>query len=208
MSIEASAVRLKPFDFDTNIAGVGENHPLYPLIETDGVVFPFTPTVVEQVQINYDKQEFTHSNEGYMTYNNTSNRQIAISNIVFPCDTEENGKYALAVIHFFRTYSFMDFGADSTGKPPSPMWFYGFGSMLYNKVPVLMAGTDFTLSDQEMDHMAITGIDGSTQWLPAKLSLGGITLTVQHTPSYWRGGDSNVSLEAYRNGSLITGGNR
>lgn len=208
MDRDTHMVRLTPFEFETDGAlqakANDESHPLSPVLQTNGVLFPITPTITEQIQMNYETQEFPHSNEGYMLYNNTSNRQIALSNIVFPCDTEENARYALSVIHFFRTYSLMDFGAGSTSKPPSPMWFTAFGKMLYNKVPVVISGADFTLSDQDMDLMPFEAFDKGKHYLPAKLQIGGITLTVQHTPSYWRGtSDDAPSLEKFKNGELI-----
>lgn len=208
MSIEATPAKLRPFDFTTIIASEGDdpNHPLAPIFATDGLVFPITPNVTETVAINYDSQEIPHTNEAFNVYRGTDNRNINLGNVIFPCDNNENARYALAAIHFFRTYSLMDFGTTRTGRPPSPMHFSAFGKYSFDEVPVLMKGFSITHSDMDIDLMKVTnpGDEEDLTWLPAKLAIGDISLVVQHSPNYWRGiGQEKFSLTEFRNGDLI-----
>jgi len=159
-----AAARLKPFDFDAVMAGVGKRHVLYPLKATDGLVFPYTPTISENLSVNYDSLSPTHSNEGYQVYQNTSNTEISLSNCVFTCDTIDNGQYALAALHFFRTYTKMDFGVDrsgsgayapASGRPPSPMWFSAMGKFGYSEIPVVLKSASVNTLDPEIDSVPV-----------------------------------------------------
>lgn len=206
MSIERYAAKLTPFDF----AQLGEElsvetHPLNPIYRTNGLLFPITPNITESAAVNYDSVEIPHTNEAFNVYRGTDNRNINIGNVIFPCDTKENARYALAAVHFLRTYSLMDFGTSRTGRPPSPMHFSAFGKYMFDEVPVLFKGYNMNLSDMDIDMMAVENPDGDDySWLPAKLNLGDISLIVQHSPNYWRGiGQGSFSLEDYRNGNLL-----
>ena len=159
-----AAARLKPFDFDTVMADVDKSHVLYPLKATDGLVFPYTPSISENLSVNFDSVSPTHSNEQYQVYTNTSNTEISLSNCVFTCDTLDNAQYALAALHFFRTYTKMDFGVDNTGsgiyapasgRPPSPMWFSAMGKFGYSEVPVLMKSVSFNTMDPDVDLVPV-----------------------------------------------------
>ena len=180
--------------------------PLQPIIDTGGLRFQFTPSMTETIQVEYDTEQPPHTNEGLKIYRATPNRTISLSNIVFTADTEENARYVLAVIHFFRTYSLMSYGAGGdipAGRPPSPMWFTAYGPSMYDKVPVIMEGADITTSDPEQDLVSVTDFDGNQNWVPRKLTIGSINLTVQHPANFWRNANSSNNLEAYRRGDLI-----
>jgi len=206
MSIETDAAKLTPFDFGLLSSELSdETHPLNPIYRTGGLIFPITPNITETGAVNYDSVEIPHTNEAFNVYRGTDNRQINIGNVIFPCDTKENARYALAAIHFMRSYSLMDFGTAKTGRPPSPMHFSAFGKYMFHKVPVLFKGFNMNLSDQDIDMVAVENPGGGDySWLPAKLNLGDISLIVQHSPNYWRGlGESDFSLSDFRNGNLI-----
>jgi hypothetical protein len=205
VSIEQYAAKLVPFDFD-ELAGelADESHPLHPIYNTGGLLLPITPNITESTNINYDSVEIPHTNEAFNVYRGTSNREISLGNVIFPCDTSENARYGLAAIHFFRTYSLMDFGVSRSGRPPSPMFFSAFGKYMFDSVPVLLKGYSMNLSDMEIDQIPATNPDGDDfSWLPVKLNIGDLQLTVQHSPNYWRGVDGGFSLQDFRNGSLV-----
>lgn len=211
MSFNRWAAKLVPFDWNSIEQTTDDSHPLAPLFETGGLVFPITPNITETIAVDYDQVDIAHSNEAYNVYRKTQNRNINLGNLVFPCDNEKNARYALAAIHFIRTYSLMDFGRDSTGRPPSPMKFTALGKYSFDETPVIFKGASITHSDAEIDLIQAlnpgasgNGPDDFT-YLPAKLSIGDISLTVQHSPNYWRGydADENFTLEDFRNGNMI-----
>lgn len=204
-------------------------HPLNPIQQTKGLVFIIPPNVSETAAVNYTSAgSFVNTNEDINVYQNTSNRTITLSNIRFPCDTQENARYAMAALHFFRSYTLMNYGAGETGRAPSPMWFSGYGDYVWNKTPCLYMGYDFSIDNNEHDLVGITdpadfvqavarvnqssnlntdiesfrssqGV--ATNYLPTILSFGNVTLKVQHTPNYWK---RDFSLAKYKKGELLS----
>lgn len=189
-------------------------HPLAPIVETGGLVFPYNPVITENISVKYDSVELTHTNEAFYVYRGTDNVRINISNAVWTCDTFDNAVYALSALHFFRTYSQMDFGRNRSGRPPAPMWFSAFGNYAFHRVPVLMEKADWNFPN-DIDYVGIPEF-GSTEyrarelqlqrdstgkytWLPMKFEISGISLIVQHSPKFW----TNWSLADYRSGSML-----
>ena len=248
MSINRAYARLKPFDFDVVKQEFGNDHALAPLNKTDGLVFPFLPSITETHSVSYDASSLVHTNEQYNTYRDTKNVEISLSNCIFTCDTIENAQYALAAIMFFRSYTKMDYGvtradrsqpySPATGRPPSPMWFSALGKFGYDNVPVILNGCSIPTADPDIDLVAVpnpgaidynAAIDDavtqskslSTQqeyirrafsnldfnedtvtYLPMKFTIDSISLTVQHSPTYWKA----FSLSEYRSGDMIRRG--
>lgn len=152
--VEDYAVKLVPFD----MAGMSSG-PLQPIAATGGLVFPYTPTVDESVAINYEKSgDLTHTNEQFHVFKNRGNREITLGNCLFTADNEENARYALAAIHFFRSYSMMDYGQGKTARPPSPMWFSAFGPMGFQRLPVLLTGWSIQWDGNTNDLVSIGAV--------------------------------------------------
>lgn len=218
---QRTARRLGP-NMTTNLQGSlsQRNHPLSPIVETLGLVFPYNPSISEKISVKYDSIDLTHTNENYYAYKGTDNVRITISNAVWTCDTFENAVYALAVQHFFRSYSYMDFGAPRasnsrpTGRPPSPMWFSAYGEYAWNRVPVLLESADWSFPN-DIDYVGIPQ-PGTSEWasrvlltkkqatdhytwMPMKFEIGSISLIVQHSPLYW----INWNLEDFRSGAMV-----
>ncbi len=213
---------LSPTGESQNLQGVLRkgSHPLGPIVETLGLVFPYNPNISEKIGVKYDAIDMTHSNESYYAYKSTENVRINISNAVWTCDTFENAVYALSVMHFFRAYSYMDFGAPRaankrpTGRPPAPMWFSAYGQYAFNRVPCLLEGADWSWPN-DVDYIGIpepgtdewkkrvikTKRDGSSNytWMPIKFEVASISLIVQHSPLYW----INWNLEDFRSGAMV-----
>ncbi len=204
------------------------NHALAPIFETNGLIFPYNPIISEGINVNYDSVEVTHANEAYFVYKNTSNVRINISSAVWTCDTFDNAVYALSALHFFRTYSLMDFGMPRgqgtgktrapTGKPPSPMWFDAYGNYAFHRVPVLLEKSDWSFPNdidyvgipefntrQFLDRQLATRrtMEGKYTWLPLKFEVSSISLIVQHSPTYWL----NFNLDDYRSGRMLSNNN-
>ncbi len=195
------------------------NHALFPIFQTNGLIFPYNPTISEGVNVNYDSLDVTHSNEQYFVYKNTSNVRITLSNAVWTCDTFDNAVYALAALHFFRAYSLMDFGMPQgtrtpSGKPPAPMWFSAYGNYAFHRVPVLLEKADWSFPN-DVDYVGVPefdttefldrrlatrrGVSGKYTWLPMKFEVSSISLIVQHSPTYWL----NFNLDDYRSGRML-----
>ena len=188
--------------------------PLFPIFQTNGLVFPYNPTINEGINVKYDTFELTHTNESYYAYRGTDNVRINLTDCVWTCDTFDNAIYTMSVLHFMRAYSFMDFGNFRTGRPPSPMWFSAYGNYAFYKVPVLLEKADWSFPN-DIDYIGIPefgsseylerrlqtkrNASGNYTWLPMKFTISSISLIVQHSPRYW----TNWSLDDYRSGEML-----
>lgn len=209
--------QLTPFQFPNAQGELAATHPLSPVIQTGGVVFPYNPSISEGISVKYDSIELTHTNESYNAYKNTDNVRITISDAVWTADTFLNAVYMLSVLHFFRSYSLMDFGRFKTGRPPSPMWFSAYGNYAFNRVPCLMEKADWSFPN-DIDYVGIPepgtpefasgtlarnrNAAGRYTWLPIKFTVSSISLIVQHSPAYW----TNFSLDDYWSGAMLDRG--
>lgn len=119
---------------------------LFPLNATDGVIFPYTPSIQVSYAANYEGVDITHSNYKFHNYKNSSIENISITG-EFTAQDSTQAKYVLAVMHFFRCATKMFYGNDSNPKagiPPPLCYLNGFGTYAFNNHPVVI--TNFTLN--------------------------------------------------------------
>lgn len=125
-----------------NVQGI-----LQPLIQTNGVVFPYTPSIQIQYNAHYDSYDLTHSNYKIQQYKNSSVDNIMISCDFTAQDTAE-ANYLLAVIHFFRSVTKMFYGQDSIpkiGTPPPLCFLTGLGSFQFDNHPLAITNFAYSL---------------------------------------------------------------
>jgi hypothetical protein len=130
-----------------------------PLKETDGMIFPVTPTIIVQNSANYTPQELPHTNYPYYAYNNS--RVDAMSIIGnFPVQNATEGQYWLASMHFLRSVSKMFFGpGESQGNPPQILRLNGYGDFMFKDVPVIIEQVTIELRES-VDYIAVTSASG------------------------------------------------
>jgi hypothetical protein len=80
------------------------NSLLHPLTNTNGVIFPYTPTVSMTHSAQYSTQQLTHSNYPAHFYNYSEVSDISIRGD-FTVQNASDGQYLMAVIYFFRSIS-------------------------------------------------------------------------------------------------------
>ena len=127
---------------------------LKPLDATDGVIFPYTPTISVGYTAQYDQQSVTHSNYKTTQYTSSSVDAISISCDFTAQDTYE-ATYLLAVIHFFRSLTKMFYGQDenpSRGTPPPLCYLHGYGDFQFNKHPMAITGFTYALPN-DVDYI-------------------------------------------------------
>jgi hypothetical protein len=127
---------------------------LQPLQETEGVVFPYTPSIQVQYGAHYDPTELTHSNYKVFQYKNSSVDNISITADFTAQDTYE-ARYLLAVIHFFRSVTKMFYGNDlnpRNGTPPPLCYLTGFGEFNFNQHPLAITNFTYTLPN-DVDYV-------------------------------------------------------
>ena len=120
---------------------------LWPLRDTNGVIFPYTPMIDTAYKANYTQYDLTHSNYRGYFYQNSYVDTVNIKATFTAQDTVE-ANYLLAVIHFFRSVTKMFYGQDAQrGSPPPLVFLSGLGDFQFNKHPCVVSQFNYNLPD-------------------------------------------------------------
>lgn len=124
------------------------------LQKTDGVIFPYTPSIQVTYAAHYDASDLVHSNYKIYQYKNSSVDQVVITCDFTAQDTEE-ANYLLAVIHFFRSVTKMFYGKDQQpgpGVPPPLCYLSGLGDFQFDKHPLVISSFNYNLPN-DVDYI-------------------------------------------------------
>jgi hypothetical protein len=125
---------------------------LQPLAITDGVIFPYTPTITTAYKANYSNYDLTHSNYRGYFYQNSAVDPIQITG-TFTAQSTAEANYLLAVITFFKSVTKMFYGQDAQrGAPPPLTYLTGLGEYQFNEHPCLVTQFNYTLP-AEVDYV-------------------------------------------------------
>ena len=135
---------------------------LNPLRFTDGVIFPYTPSIQTSYRANYEAYDLTHSNIRGLFYKNSSPMDINITGTFTAQDTSE-ANYLLAVIHFFRSCTKMFYGQDAqAGTPPPLVYLSGHGDYQFAEHPCVVTNFAYNLpADVDYIRARSATIDGT-----------------------------------------------
>jgi hypothetical protein len=138
-------VRLRLAPGATYLYKDADNKLLAPLAASDGVVFPYMPSIGTTYTANYDQTDLVHSNyKGYF-YRNSAVDAVSITGKFTAQDTFE-ANYMLAVIHFFRSVTKMFYGQDwQRGAPPPLVFLSGLGEYQFNNHPCVVNSFNYSL---------------------------------------------------------------
>lgn len=203
------------------ILGPRENtNLLFPLYQTGGVLFPYTPSITTGAVTEYDPSSFIHSNYGYNAYVRSYPKTISIQ-AEFTAQSNDEALYLLAVIHFFRSVTKSYFGVNPynlAGTPPPTLLFNYLGEYQFNNVPVVIKYFDYNY-EANIDYVPVNttnntfysaniGVslpkgnsDGWT-WVPTHMSVS-LELDTQYIPIQLR---NEFDLDKFRSGKLINKG--
>ena len=118
---------------------------LEPLKNTNGVVFPYTPSINTNYKANYNPYDLTHSNYRGYFYQNSYTDAVSL-NATFTAQSTSDAAYVLAVIHFFRSVTKMFYGQDAQrGSPPPLVFLSGLGDYQFNNHPCLVTNFNYVL---------------------------------------------------------------
>lgn len=119
---------------------------LQPLKVTDGVVFPYTPSISTQYVAQYTPTDLTHSNYRGYFYQSSHVGEIQL-NAVFTAQDSNEAAYILAVIQFFRSVTKMFYGQQDAfrGSPPPLVFLQGLGEFQFNLAPCVVQTFNYTL---------------------------------------------------------------
>lgn len=170
---------------------------LTPLLNTDGLVFPYTPTIYITHSATYSQIQPVHSNYPFFAYQNSRVDQFSITGDFF-VENNYEGQYWLAAIHYLRSVTKMAYGATSNvGAPPPVVRLNGYGDYVFKDVPVIITSFAVELG-QDVDYIKVPGYGPNGAWVPSRSN---IQATVQ--PIYSRRAVESFSLDQFVKGGYI-----
>jgi hypothetical protein len=186
-----------------HLSGYTNPYPgiLAPLANTNGLMFPYSPSIQQSHEADYAAMAMVHSNQDYYAYSKTPNVTLNIA-AKFTVQNQTEGLYALACLHFLRSISKMNFGQNDANKglPPPVVMFSGYGEYMYNQVRCIVKGSSVSIDDT-VDKVKVTATSGSA-WLPALFTVN-VSIIVQQTANQMR---TTFTLDTYRDGTLLAQG--
>lgn len=170
-----------------------QNALMAPLMETNGVIWPYTPSVTISHVANYNPVQLTHSNYSAQFYNNSDVADITIAG-EFTVQSVEEGQYLMAAIYFLRSATKMFFGQGANvGNPPPILFLDGYGSHYFPHVPVVVTNFTHTMRD-DVDYLQIpistTTLEETLITEPDNQNIGSVQLSTeeqQYVPSLLKG---------------------
>ena len=141
-------VRIRLAPNSTYLYNASEPGILAPLSATsgsDGVIFPYTPSVQTVYKADYTAYNLTHSNYRGFFYQSSYVEDINITGVFTAQDTRE-AEYLLAVIHFFRSATKMFYGqGPNRGAPPPLVYLTAYGAYQYVDAPCVISQFNYNL---------------------------------------------------------------
>jgi hypothetical protein len=188
---------------------------LSPLVETGGLVFPYTPTILIQHTATYNSLQPIHTNYPFYNYQSSQIEDIVITGDFF-CENAKDAQYWVAMLHYLRSVTKMAYGqSPDTGSPPPVVRLNGYGEFVFPNVPVVIrnftvdlpADVDYikTQISEEITEEAdgSTSVSGSVAWAPVQSQ---VAITV--VPVFSRAKVSQFNLNTFINGGYLGSGNR
>ena len=196
-----------------------DNKILAPLSATGGMTFPYTPTIILSHSANYNQIAPIHNNYPFFAYQNSQVDQLVITG-QFYCQNGTEANYWIACLHYLRSVTKMNYGADKgndRGTPPPIVKLNGYGDHVFKDVPVIITNFTVDMPNEvdyiatgfgEMDPMAIRNgtinaskRQDSVTWAPSESQF---TVTCQ--PIYSRDKVTNFSYSEFIKGGNLNKG--
>ena len=108
------------------------------LNETQGMIFPYTPSIIFQHSAQYSMMKPTHSNYPFPIYQSSQPDTLQISG-EFYIESAAEGLYWTACVHYLRSVTKMAYGSTSNqGAPPPIVLLNGYGDYVFKNVPAVV----------------------------------------------------------------------
>ena len=176
------------------------NNALFePLKATNGLIWPYLPTIKITTKANYKTENPTHNNFAYNFYQNSNVEDISIDG-EFSVQNSTDGLYWIAATMFLRTATKMFYGqGDFAGNPPIICTLSGYGTQVFNDIPVVIKSFSIDLKD-DVDYVQVMvgGDNGTPTWVPAMSSI-----SVVLSPMYNRQVMRSFSLQTFAAGGQV-----
>lgn len=175
---------------------LGDQGTFEPLKSTNGLIWPYMPNIKISTKANYKTENPTHNNFSYNFYQNSQVEDITIDG-EFSVQNSEDGLYWIAATMFLRTATKMFYGQGNfAGNPPIICTLTGYGTQVFNSVPVVIKSFSVDLKD-DVNYIRVD-CRGSPTWVPAMSSIS-VTLS----PMYNRQVMRSFSLQRFAAGGQV-----
>jgi len=125
---------------------------LKPLAETNGIIFPYTPTIAVQYNADYENYDLVHSNYRGYFYKGSQVQNILVT-ATFTANDVNEANYLLASLHFLRSATKMFYGNDKKrGMPPPVVFLTGLGEFQFNNHPCAVTMMNYNLPN-DVDYI-------------------------------------------------------
>jgi len=195
--------------------GSNPGNILGPLADTNGIIFPYLPTINMSYMANYGELQPTHTNQSFPMYQNSQVTDIVVAGD-FTCQTDREARYLLACLHFLKVATKMFYGQDQLkGTPPVVLRLSGHGQYMFDNIPVVVTSALWTLPI-DVDYIPVA-VNSNVQPTAGELGdYSGVTniptelqISVSLKPMYSRTRYVNdFSLTEYARGRLLSRGNK
>ena len=194
---------------------------MMPLRAAGGLIWPYTPSIQYAPEVSYETMQTVHTNQDFYVYSKTPSVTLTVSGD-FTVQNQEEGQYALAVIHFLRTVTKMNFGdTDSlAGTPPPILLFNAYGPYVFKDVPVIVKGFSVEFPDTvDYVQVKVKGVDTATRTIagtPGTPGTPASTITAEALPDLTappsdeaaaRAREQNLSMSTRGMGTILAGNN-
>jgi hypothetical protein len=127
--------------YDMPNAGIME-----PIKKSNGVIFPYAPSLTVQHQARYGSQPLTHTNYNNYYYEGSEVQSIQIT-ADFTVQNLAEATYFLGALYFFRAATKMFYGESGKyqGAPPPIVYLDGYGAHYLPHVPCIVTGFGHTM---------------------------------------------------------------
>lgn len=167
---------------------------------TDGVVWPYLPSITVSSKANYSQIDPVHNIYPFNAYKNSQIDDITISG-EFSCETEDDAYYWIGATTFFRTATKMFYGSSEyQGNPPVVCQLHGYGSSVFNTVPVIIKSFSVEFKD-DINYIKCqpkNSVLTTPTWVPI---LSNISVVV--APIYNRSRLRQFSLQDFASGKTV-----
>lgn len=145
------------------------------LQESNGIIFPYTPSISVKGSAEYETIQIPRSNFAYNYYKNTKPIEYDIQKITLTCENDEMALQMLVIMWFCMCCTKCEFGEkvstpdkNYAGLPPPILYLNGYNSLIDN-VPVVISSFSYTLPE-DVDYICLD-IDLSNKHLTRSRSL-------------------------------------
>lgn len=162
------------------------------LVKSQGIIFPYTPTLSQEYTANYNSVPITHSNYAHYFYKNSAVGLISLS-AKFTVQNDYEAEMYFSIVHLLRALTKMRWGNDdNAGSPPPVCRLYAYGDAIMNNVPVAVSSFKLELPDN-VDYFTTKSLSSAPV-----LSTFSITLT----PIYSRNEMQKFNVSSWLNGNI------